>query len=143
MDTWSRVACLKGQTPRTVSGVDFEIVAVTPTVIDVRVSTGNIRPIRSPIFEAVVALGLRGEESRPSVMEQRLNLGVALGGFSSYIAGILRALEPSAFPHGEENKPMFCLNCGLQLPVGANFCDECGSKQRSPDERANAPRRSA
>lgn len=37
----------------------------------------------------------------------------------------------------------YCTNCGIELPEGTRFCDECGARQRSRDERDQAPRRTA
>jgi len=35
---------------------------------------------------------------------------------------------------------MYCVQCGLQLPDDARFCDECGTSQRPRAERELAPR---
>jgi len=34
----------------------------------------------------------------------------------------------------------YCVECGLQLPEHAHFCDSCGSQQRTQEEIAAAPR---
>lgn len=35
---------------------------------------------------------------------------------------------------------MYCLSCGVQLPEEAMFCDTCGTRQRTREERELAPR---
>ena len=90
-DLWKTIERLQGQTVLTVRSKAFDVLAVTPEAVVIRVeSTNNVRPIPMGNFERAAPLKRPGKPLRP--------IDVRAAGASevnpAYVAAILNKLLP-------------------------------------------------
>ena len=91
-DLWRRIEQLRGQSLRTVTGKEFQVVAREPdsanTLTIIPKSTGKPRSIRREEFERAYRLRLKAHELTPI----RIRQGGASEMNPAYVAAILRAV---------------------------------------------------
>ena len=92
-DLWRRIERLRGQSLRTVTGKEFQVVTAEPDRTNILTiipkSTGKPRPIRREEFERAYRLRLKAHELTP----MRIRHGGASEVNPAYVAAILRAIE--------------------------------------------------